>query len=345
MQTTVCNKPFLSICILSYNRPRQLRDLLWSIDISDGTTFEIVILDDCSPRLEDIKSVVREFQLSNSIPLRFESNPKNCGYDITLSRVTSLATGEWIIYMGDDDLFVKGGLEKYIKFVNSRDSLSYVMKCHYSVTSGGKRRLFRYWDSNKFFSAGPEACIELFRRSVFISGFMVKALPAKEFNTEIYSKSLLTQLYIMAHVVYRFPSAYYDEPLTYQYEYNIYEDHETIYDEKSQSFVLRDVSMKKSLLFLLSYRRILSTLDRQLGVKISETVWLQMSKYSYPSISLHRDQGLLHFFRYTGLLIRIGYSTSLYFYIYVFMLALLGRSLCDRLIYGLRNSMGKTPIL
>ena len=95
--------PLISICILSYNRPETINELLNSIDFFDD--LEIVISDDCSPRFEEIKNKVLNFKKHK---VQLLKNKTNQGYDQNLNNRIRNCKGEWIIFMGDDDIFVEG---------------------------------------------------------------------------------------------------------------------------------------------------------------------------------------------------------------------------------------------
>ena len=70
-----------------------------------------------------------------------------------------------------------------------------------------------------------------------------------------------------------------------------------------------------------------------------------MSKYFYHSLAIHRDAGLVFFLNYVRELNRLGFNASAYYYIYVFMLVVLGRRVCDWGIYSLKSILGYTPQL
>jgi hypothetical protein len=70
-----------------------------------------------------------------------------------------------------------------------------------------------------------------------------------------------------------------------------------------------------------------------------------MSKYFYPSLSLHRDAGLHFFFNYVRELNKLGFNASFYYYIYVILLTLFGKRVCDLGIYRLKKLLGSTPRL
>ena len=102
--------PFISICILSYNRPEGIIRLLNTIDLKES--IEIIISDDCSPRIFEIENKILKFNKTNKFNLKFYKNSQNQGYDKNLNKLIKKANGEWIIFMGDDDEFVSGALEK-----------------------------------------------------------------------------------------------------------------------------------------------------------------------------------------------------------------------------------------
>ena len=70
-----------------------------------------------------------------------------------------------------------------------------------------------------------------------------------------------------------------------------------------------------------------------------------MSKYSYPTLAIHRDKGLKVFFSYIRQLNSIGYNLTLHYYIYIIGLIFFGKNICDQIIIHLKNILGKTPSL
>ena len=159
------SNPFISICILSYNRPKFLKELINSIDLNNSNEYEIIINDDCSPRISEIEKVVESFK---SKPCIFLKNNRNKGYDESLINLVRKASGEWIIFMGDDDVFVQGSLLKVMNFLKN-NNIAYMLKSHVLVHENNNIENFRYYNENKFFKEGFQSYIELFRKSVFSS--------------------------------------------------------------------------------------------------------------------------------------------------------------------------------
>jgi glycosyltransferase involved in cell wall biosynthesis len=322
-------------------------DLLNSIDYFGGCEIEINICDDFSPRLDDIKDVISSYSKNTGRTIFFAQHNANLGYDVTLYDLIEMASGDWIVFMGDDDFFVPGALEKYIQFLihNQDKDLGYVMKSHYNITATGHKEYFRYFRDDQFYQPGPDSYITLFRKSVFISGFLIKTELAKKFNTHDLDGTLLLQLYLLARVCLLHPTAYHAEFFTYQYTYNIYEKDEVMYDRNKKEFVKRVPTVDISLNFLASYLKVIDYVDAQCNLNVRNRILLDISKYSYPSLAIQRHLGVYKFTQYCLSLHRLGFAASKYFYIYYFLLIALGQKWSDKLIYGLRNKLGVTPIL
>jgi abequosyltransferase len=337
--------PFISICILSYNRPETLNRLLNSIDTKFKNNIEVVVCEDCSPRHEEIYSVVESYSVKVSNPVRFYQNEQNLGYDGTFNRLMQLAAGEWLIFMGDDDEFVPQAFDKMFVFLKDNPNLGYVMKSHYLIHSKEDVEQFRYFKSTKFFSEGEDAYLKLFRRSVFIAGFTIRRKFAAPFITNRFNGTMLMQLYLLAEVVLRYPSAYYDEPFTQQYASHAHNLNDVMFDRENKKYIPRKPTLEISLNFLRSFGDITAYIDKVHSLNLSKKIKFDMSKYFYHSLSVHRDSGLLFFLRYVRELNKLGFNASKYYYIYVLLLIFLGRKICDRGIFLIKRMLGYTPQL
>ncbi|NDB19550.1 MAG: glycosyltransferase [Proteobacteria bacterium] len=71
---------FISICIPSYNRPREIQRLLESVDC-DPSEVEIVVCEDFSPRREEIRQKINLFKSTSRYRVNYLENPENLGYD------------------------------------------------------------------------------------------------------------------------------------------------------------------------------------------------------------------------------------------------------------------------
>jgi abequosyltransferase len=277
--------PFVSICILSYNRPETLMRLLKTIDTKQIEDIEIVVCEDCSPRQKEIRQVISEYREIQKYKVLYTENSKNLGYDGTLCELVKQANGLWLVFMGDDDEFVPGALDKVIDFLGQHPELGYVLKSHYLIHDNQKKERFRYFSQTVFFKPGKATYIELFRKSVFIAGFMIRRDYAKPYLTNRFDGTLLMQLYLLAEVVMRFPAAYFDEPFTQQYASHEHNVGDVMFDREKNTFVPRRPTLDISLNFLKSFSLITEYIDEQHQINSTALIKKDMSKIFLPKSS------------------------------------------------------------
>ena len=337
------NNIFVSICIPNYKRPKELQRLLNTVDSLLYDEIEIIVCDDRSPNIDEVRIVTDEFSKNTKYGFKFVENNENYGYDRNLRELINNASGDWIVFMGNDDEFVDGALDMLINFLKNNRSLGYVMKSHYFIHKNNKKEIFRYYKGDKFFEAGEQAYLSLFRKSVFISGFTIKRDYITNILTNEFDGTLLFQLYLLAKVCLKFPSAYFDYPLTQQYdegtpEFGNAENEKSLYTPGS-------VTIENSLRFLGGFFKITNYIDKEYGLSSTKKIIRDMSKYFYPSLALQRNKGLKEFFRYVRELNIIGFNITIYYYIYVIALVIFGKNICDNAIRLIKNLMRKTPEL
>ena len=338
-------QPLVSICILSYNRPETLQRLLKTIDTTRTDEIELVICEDASPRQQEIREVVADFKAHQSYPVHYSENERNLGYDGTFCEVVKRANGKWLIFMGDDDAFVSGAFDKVLGFLDSNPDLGYVLKSHYLIHDAHRKEGFRYFEKTVFFEPGVNAYVELFRKSVYIAGFIIRREYATPYLTNRFDGTMLMQLYLLAEVVLRYPSAYFDEPFTQQSASYAHNEGDVMFDREKNIFIPRKPTLDISLNFLKSFSLITEYVDKTHKTNTTALIKKDMSKYFYPSLAVHRDAGLRFFFNYVRELNKLGFNASYYYYIYVILLTLLGKGICDWGIWYLKKLLGSTPRL
>lgn len=338
-------KPSVSICILSYNRPETLLRLLRTIDTSRTVEIELLICEDASPRQQEIREVVTDFRAQQSYPVLYSENKKNLGYDGTFCELVKRANGTWLVFMGDDDEFVPGAIDKVLSFLDQNPDLGYVLKSHYLIHDDQIKERFRYFGKSKFFDPGVGAYVELFRKSVFIAGFTIRREYATPYLTDRFDGTMLIQLYLLAEVALKHPSAYFDEPFTRQYASHQHNLGDVMFDREKNIFVPRRPTLDISLNFLRSFSLITEYIDKKYKLNSTGLIKKDMSKYFYPSLSVHRGAGLAFFFNYVRKLNKLGFNSSSYYYVYVIMLTLLGKRTCDWGIRAIKKILGRTPRL
>lgn len=334
---------YVSICIPSYNRPKELRRLLDSIDYSGDKGIEIVICEDKAPLGDEVEKEVSEYQNNCIYKIEFSHNKVNCGYDKNLRQCINHAHGKWIIFMGDDDLFIPGKLNEFIHFLSNHENAGYVLRSYVANYNDGTSEVFRYYSEDKLFEAGIETYIDLFNKSTFISGFTFQREYALPFETDQLDGSLLYQLYILAEICLRYPSAYCSIPFTQSIEGG------TPYFGSSESekekYTPGTITLENSVEFMKQYYAVVDFVDKRNGINAGDIIKLNMSKYSYPVLSIQREKGVKEFKRYHKMLNEIGLNRSLYYKIYYISLLVFGKGFCDNVIRTIKKVLGRRPRL
>lgn len=335
----------LSICIPSYNRPQELIRLLKSLDISETRRIEVVICEDKSPKRKEIREQVNDFVNSSEYVVRYIENKENFGFDGNLRQCIENAAGEWIMYMGDDDLFVPHIMNEYIHYLDSLDKeIGYVLRAYQNIHSDGKIEKFDYFGKNMFFEAGFDTYVKLYRKSVFISGFCFRREYTLESLTNRFDGSLLYQLYIEAEVCMNYAATYFCKPIT-----QAFIDEGIPYfgnsEKEKDLYTPGTITLDNSINFVKNFFEITNFIDEKYNIDSTSYVINDMSRYSYPILSIQRKKGRREFRKYANRLTIIGIGGTFYFRLYFIALYIFNEKICDRVIMLLKKIIGRTPKL
>lgn len=336
-------KILLSICIPSYNRPEEIYRLLQSIDIQESDKVEIVICEDHAPKREAVRDRVELFKGQSRYSVLYIENTANMGYDKNLRECIRNASGRWIMFMGDDDVIISDTMDKYMKFLEENDNLGYVLRSYETLHDDGSTEQFKYYEDTCFFPVGMKTYVELFRKSVFVSGFTFKREYALENMTDRFDGSLLYQLYILAEICMKHPAAYYGIPITQSIDggYPYFGTSETEKDLYTPGYA----TVENSVNFMRSFFVITDFMDQKYNIHSTECVKRDISKYAYPVLSIQRKRGRKEFAEYHRRLKELGIANTRYYYIYYWGLYLLDEKICDKIIRSTKKILGKTPKL
>jgi glycosyltransferase involved in cell wall biosynthesis len=338
------NQALLSICIPAYNRPKELLALIQSVDC-DPTQVEIVIAEDKSPGREAIGQAVRAFSASSPYRILYHENPVNLGYDGNIRNLVALASGRWVLFMGDDDLFVPTALDRFLEFLGQQEDKKYVLRSYVVEHDDGKVERFQYLPTTTPLEAGEATVSWLFKRSVTICGFTIDRDLAHAAASSELDGTLLYQIYLMAEVCLLHPSVYCDFPVaravqTYRQDKPMFGASEA---EKGK-YTPGSISPDNSINFSRAYLDLCAWLDHKHGTHLGQSVLLDLSKYSYPFLSIQRKRGRKAFLAYAKRLeTELGFGISVHFHLYKWGLAILGEKACDGLIILVKRLVGHTP--
>lgn len=338
--------PLLSICIPAYNRPDELERLLKSIDCQpDGV--EIVICEDKSPGREAIRARVEAFKTGSPYVVRYFENAENLGFDGNVRQLVGVATGHFVLYMGDDDLFIPGALDDYVVFLKEHIDVRYVLRSYISVHPDGTVEPFRYLSKTTRLSAGEETVAWLFKRSVTICGFTIDREEALKHATDKLDGTLLYQVYMMSQVCLEHDSIYCGFPVVEMVQ--TFRSNTPMFGNSAAEkgrYTPGKLSADNSINFTKAYFEVTDYLDRERGTHLTSQLQTNLSKYSYPFLSIQRRNGILAFLNYARRLEKeCGFGATVYFYIYKWALVILGERLCDRIILSIKRALPATPDL
>lgn len=114
----------LSVCIPTYNRPLSLVNCLNSFFKQkklNKKDFEICISDNCSKY--NIANVIRPFK--KRLNIRYNKNKKNLGFAMNVLKVSLMAKGKFIWFLGDDDLIVNNSINYLTKLIKSHNDVDF----------------------------------------------------------------------------------------------------------------------------------------------------------------------------------------------------------------------------
>lgn len=335
----------ISVCIPAYNRAGVLPALLDSILNQDFDDLDIVIAEDSSPGRPAIAGNVAEYQQRFGDRLKYYENPQTLGYDGNLRRLIELATGDYVLFMGNDDLLAPGALRAVANAVRERQDVGVVLRSYASFMNNPERpeQVFRYFSEDRVFPPGPDTVVTFFRRCVFISGMVFKRSSAAACATTRFDGTLLYQQHLAGHILATESGVYLNRVLSYHRLGGI-PDFGASAAEKGL-FVPKLQTPESSLHFMRGMLAIANSLDGQGGSKMGQRILRDIGNYCYPILSIQASQSFGTFSLYLWKLMKLGFWRVPLFYVYAIGLLVLGRRNCDALIRVIKRRLGRTPII
>lgn len=115
------NNPFVSIVIPTYRRADHLDRLLSSISAQSYKFFEVIIVDDASPNIDEYNKVITKFEgLFDEIT--FHKKLNNSGAPNSRNIGISLSKYDWIAFVDDDDEWLPEKLANQVLLLHSPQS-------------------------------------------------------------------------------------------------------------------------------------------------------------------------------------------------------------------------------
>lgn len=337
--------PRLSVCIPAYNRAALLPPLLDSIFDQSYTDLEVVIAEDDSPDRSEIRRIAGRYAARYPGRLIYHENPVNLGYDGNLRQLIELARGDYVVFMGNDDLMAADAAGAVAAATHRYLRVGVVLRSYASFRDDPAvaEQVFRYFDEERFFPAGAATIVTFFRRSVFISGLAVHRETALALATTEFDGSLLYQQHLVGHILARQNGVYLPDIISH-HRLGGTPDFGNSESERGR-FVPRQQTPESSVHFMRGMLGIAASLERSLDLPVYRPILRDIGNYAYPVLSIQADRSLAVFVRYVVAIARLGFWRVPLFHGYAIALLVLGRARCDRLIASLKRSMGRAPRL
>ncbi len=126
-------KPKVSVCLIHYERPYFLKYAIDSLRKQDYTNYEVILVDDCSKDEESIDYLNNLSEEFNNRGWKIIKQQENLYSGASRNRAAKEATGEYVIFMDDDDCFKPYTISTFVKaIINSKAD---VLTCFNEVFS------------------------------------------------------------------------------------------------------------------------------------------------------------------------------------------------------------------
>lgn len=123
---TVAVKGRVSVVIPTYNFIHLVRETLESVMVQDYADVEVVVTDDCST--DGTQEVLKEFAARYPAKLKLILEEKNVGMSGNCNRGLEATTGEFIAWLGGDDVMFPGKISRQVDLLSKRPDAAFC--CH-----------------------------------------------------------------------------------------------------------------------------------------------------------------------------------------------------------------------
>ncbi len=322
----------LSVCITSYNRVKELERCLKSIDSKYRDKIEIIVSEDCSPQKNDIREVVNRYADSSPYCVVFNTNEKNLGYDQNLMKLATLASGEYIMYLSDDDCLFPGKLDLFID-----DLIIHKPAIAYSAFWYGyeeEKHVCRNYKSSHKIPKGEVYEGQRIYDAILFSGLAFRREYIINIKVERFQNLNYFQVYLFLVTLYRY-GGYYQKNLLI----DSVSDGENAYgkvdssDVKNQFLADRE-SVFSNLEFNKGLFKVIRIFDNDYGTSVFNSFSKEYSLRTFGGLCRARQYGLKTYQKYWHGLRAADVNLSILAYIYYVIIGVFGAKISS-LVFGL----------
>lgn len=317
-------KPFLSICITSYNRVNELYRCLKSIDTVYTDSIEIVVSEDCSPKKDEIAQIFNQFVSETDYFVIYNTNIDNLGFDRNFAKLIELAMGEYLLFITDDDTFYGRALDKIIDTLREIDcAVAFTPYIDYNTGV-----LERKFGKTMLIPQGIKGVKKYLYSSILLSGLIFKKNRIIDYSADKFKNLIYSQVYLFASVLYRNNGCYIDVPLV-QY-IGDGENGFGLSDSGEKNTLLSD---RKSIYSNLEYHKglikIIEIFDNENRTDLMNSFAREYSLRAYTGMYNACKVGKCELINYWNKMKSLNIKLSFITKIYYWALKILGYKVCD----------------
>lgn len=199
---------FLSICITSYNRPDQLKRCLDSVVTNYIDRVEIIIGDDCSPKKEEISEIVNIYKKSSKIQTTLLQHPVNIGYDGNFYCLTKKATGDYLLFVTDDDSLLPNSIDEIIETLKAMPTAV----AFTPFFDRNQAQLCRVRNRSFVIERGISSVERHLYDSILLSGLIFARSKIPAYQPDQLFGLIYSQVYVFICIMYQYGGAYLNIP-------------------------------------------------------------------------------------------------------------------------------------
>jgi abequosyltransferase len=313
------HKPIISLCITSYNRVKELSRCLNSIKTKYINQIEIVVSEDCSPKKNQIKNLVLNFQKITPYKLIFNSNKKNIGFDRNLRKLIDISNGEYLLFVTDDDSLMENKLDELIKLMLKIDFSVGFTPYYDCVTKRYDRKL----KSTEVIPAGMKSVTKHLYSSILLSGLIFKKSALPKYDVKLFANLIYSQVYLFAYILRKNSGYYFDIPIV-----RYIGDGENSFGKNDAAEKNELLANRKNYLSNLEFHKCLIATIQLFDIHAKENLMFEFSKQyslkSYTGMYYARSFGLNALRQYWIKLHSLNIKLSFIVYFYYIILFIFG---------------------
>lgn len=209
----------LSVCIPTFNRANHLANCLNSIlicKLNSSHDFQICVSDNHST--DNTKSIVQK--ISPELNIKYSRNDKNIGMVRNVLKVVSMADGDFVWIVGDDDLLMPQAIEKLYKLIDKHSDVDFFYVNSFNLKAEYLDNFPKPFDTanlpnnmehfSKSKNTGEMQFLDLIDPKVsfdFLGGFFLSVFRKKNWalNVDILNEDALNDSRLFSHFDNTFP--------------------------------------------------------------------------------------------------------------------------------------------